>query len=186
MGLLSYKYRYKLWNMEIDTCVKHSMYQYWLLLVFHYYNYKFDKFDKFNIQFNKRCFKLWMGVFDRTPLWNLTRIFWHHRKVWTSCKACTSNDSGSWSDYLTDLYTGKSKKNFIKNCPQWGLKPEPLHLQANALPTELSQESVGQEISEVNFVSCTTSHVGLCSFLESIEHDFIKAMKILAGNWMLT
>ena len=32
------------------------------------------------------------------------------------------------------------------------------------------------------FVSCTTSHVGLCSFLESIEHDFIKAMKIQAGN----
>ena len=34
----------------------------------------------------------------------------------------------------------------------------------------------------MNFVSWTTSHVGLCSFLESIEHDFIKAMKIQAGN----
>ena len=30
------------------------------------------------------------------------------------------------SDYLTDLYTGKMKINFIKNCPQWGLKPGPL------------------------------------------------------------
>ena len=36
------------------------------------------------------------------------------------------------------------------------------------------------------FVSCTTSHIGLCSFLKLIEHDFIKAMKIQAGNWMLT
>ena len=25
-------------------------------------------------------------------------------------------------------------------------------------------------------------HVGLCSFLESIEHDFIKAMNLQAGN----
>ena len=46
------------------------------------------------------------------------------------------------SDYLTDLYTGKSRKEFVKNCPQWGLKPGPLDLQANALPTELSQHSV--------------------------------------------
>ena len=46
----------------------------------------------------------------------------------------------------------------------------------------LGRRSAGQEISEVSFVSCTTSNVGLCSFLESIEHDFIKAMKIQAGN----
>ena len=44
------------------------------------------------------------------------------------------------------------------------------------------QESVGQEISEVSFVSCTTSHVRLCSFLESIEYDFIKALMIHADN----
>ena len=37
----------------------------------------------------------------------------------------------------------------------------------------------------MSFVSCTTSHVGLCLFLESIEHDFIKAMKIQAGNRLL-
>ena len=24
----------------------------------------------------------------------------------------------------------------------------------------------------MSFVSCTTSHVGLCTFLETIEHDF--------------
>ena len=34
------------------------------------------------------------------------------------------------------------QKNFTKNCLQWGLKPGPLDLQANALPTELSQHSV--------------------------------------------
>ena len=28
----------------------------------------------------------------------------------------------------------------------------------------------------MSFVSCTTSHAGLGSFLESIEHDFIKAL----------
>ena len=70
------------------------------------------------------------------------------------------------SDYLTDLYIGKSKKTFVKNCPQWGLKPGPLDPEANVLPTELGRRSAGQEISEVSFVSCTTSHVGLCSFLE--------------------
>ena len=48
------------------------------------------------------------------------------------------------------------------------------------------QESVGKEISEVSFVSCTTSHVGLCSFLESIEHDFIKALMIHTYNKIVT
>ena len=37
---------------------------------------------------------------------------------------------------------GKAKKKFLKNCPQWGWKPGPPDLQANALPTELSQHSV--------------------------------------------
>ena len=48
------------------------------------------------------------------------------------------------SDYLTDLYTGKSKNKFFKNCPQWGLKPGPLDLQANALPTELGRNLLGR------------------------------------------
>ena len=30
----------------------------------------------------------------------------------------------------------KEQKIFVKNCPQWGLKPGPPDLQANALPTE--------------------------------------------------
>ena len=39
---------------------------------------------------------------------------------------------------------GRAKKKFVKNCPQWDLKPGPLDLQANALPTELSQHSVAR------------------------------------------
>ena len=62
------------------------------------------------------------------------------------------------SDYLTDLYTGKSKKKFVKNCPQWGWKPGPPDLQAYVLPTELGRNlTVGQEISEVSFV-CFMHH----------------------------
>ena len=43
------------------------------------------------------------------------------------------------SDHLTDLYTGKSKINFVKNCPQWGLNLRPLDNHCNTLSTELSQ-----------------------------------------------
>ena len=42
------------------------------------------------------------------------------------------------SDYLTDLYTGKSKINFVKNNPRWRLNPLPLDHDSNTLPTELS------------------------------------------------
>ena len=36
----------------------------------------------------------------------------------------------------------EEQKKIVKKCSQWGLKPGPLDLQANALPTELSQHSV--------------------------------------------
>ena len=49
-----------------------------------------------------------------------------------------------------------------------------------------SKESVGKEISEVTFVSYTSLHVGLCSFLESIEHDFMKALMIDTDNKIVT
>ena len=32
----------------------------------------------------------------------------------------------------------EEQKKIVKNCPEWGLKPGPPDLQANALPTELS------------------------------------------------
>ena len=54
---------------------------------------------------------------------------------------------------------------------------------SNALPTQLGRNLLGRRFMECAlFVSCTTSHVGLCSFIESIEHDLIKAMKIQDGN----
>ena len=42
------------------------------------------------------------------------------------------------------------------------------------------------EISDVNKISYTTLHFGLSSFLELIEHDFIKVLKIPTNNHMLT
>ena len=36
----------------------------------------------------------------------------------------------------------EEQKKFVKSCPQWGWKPGPPDLQANALSTELSQHSV--------------------------------------------
>ena len=61
------------------------------------------------------------------------------------------------------LQTRKSKKNFIKNCPQWELKPGPSDLQANALQTQLGRNLLGRRFLKwALFVSCTTSHVGLC------------------------
>ena len=39
-----------------------------------------------------------------------------------------------------------------------------------------------KEVYEVSFVSCSTSYFGPRSFLESVEHDFEKAMKIQTGN----
>ena len=43
----------------------------------------------------------------------------------------------------------EGQKKFVKNCPQWGLKPGPPDHEANALPNELGVRSVGQEISDV-------------------------------------
>ena len=83
------------------------------------------------------------------------------------------------------LYTGASKL-YTEASLIWGSgDPQPQDHHSNALGTELGSNLLGSQISEVSFVSYTTSHVGLFSWLESIEHDFIKAMKIQAGNWML-
>ena len=80
----------------------------------------------------------------------------------------------------------EEQKKIIKNCSQWGWNPWPPDHQDNALPTELGRNLLGRWLLKWDlFVSCTTSQVGLCSFLESIEHD-LKVMKIQAGNWMLT
>ena len=46
------------------------------------------------------------------------------------------------SDYLTDFYTGKSKKKLSKVIPSGGWNPRPPDHHSNALPTELCQHSV--------------------------------------------
>ena len=43
---------------------------------------------------------------------------------------------------ILQIFTQGRAKNFVKNCPQWGLKPGPPDHEANALPAELSQHSV--------------------------------------------
>ena len=48
------------------------------------------------------------------------------------------------------------------------------------------KESVGDFWSELSFVSCTTTHVGLCLFLKSIEHEFIKGLMIHTHNQIVT
>ena len=43
------------------------------------------------------------------------------------------------SDFLSDSSKViQNKINFVKNCPQWDLNPQPPDHNSNALPTELS------------------------------------------------
>ena len=49
-------------------------------------------------------------------------------------------------------------------------------------PNCAREDFVGDVWSELSFVPCTTSHVGFCLFLESIEHGFIKALMIHKDN----
>ena len=60
----------------------------------------------------------------------------------------------------------QNKINFIKNCPQWGLNSQLPDHDSNALPTELGRNLLDWRFLKwAFFVSCTTSIVGLCSFL---------------------
>ena len=86
------------------------------------------------------------------------------------------------SDFPNRCKVTQNEINFI-NCPQWGLNPGPPHHNPNVLSTELSMNLLGRRFLKCALlISCTTSHVGLCSFLESIEHDFFKALVIHTDN----
>ena len=106
----------------------------------------------------------------------------------SGCQECLEidiwvfHDKVFLSDYLTDLYKGKSKKNSLKIGPSGVWNQDLWIIRPSTLPTELDRRLLTLAL----FVSCTTSHVELCSFLESIEHDFIKHMKIQSGHKMLT
>ena len=67
-----------------------------------------------------------------------------------------------------------------------GFEPMTSWSSVSCSPNWASKESVGDFWSELSFVSYTTSHVGLCLFLESIEHDFIKALMIHTHNQIVT
>ena len=71
-------------------------------------------------------------------------------------------------------------------CPEWGLNSQPPDHQSHALPTELARNLL--EISEVSFLffHAPLHMFGLCLFLESIEHDFIKALLIHTHNQIVT
>ena len=66
----------------------------------------------------------------------------------------------------------QNKINFTKNSSQLDLNSQPPDHQSHALLTELGRNLLG--MSEVNFLlfHAPPSHVGLCLFLESIEHDY--------------
>ena len=51
----------------------------------------------------------------------------------------------------------EEKKNFVKNCPQWGLETRTSGSSGQCLTNWAKQESVGQEISEVSF-ACFMHH----------------------------
>ena len=85
---------------------------------------------------------------------------------------------------ITEAWIGFSiRVCYVKNCPQLGLNSQSSVLCSTNWPRE---ESVRDFWSKLSFVSCTTSHVGLCLFLESIEHDFIKALLIHTHNQIVT
>ena len=77
-----------------------------------------------------------------------------------------------------------------KNCPLLVIEPRTSWSSLWCSADCARQLCIGQEISEVNFVSRTTSHIRLCSFLESIGYDrawpYTKAMVIQIGKCWLS
>ena len=89
---------------------------------------------------------------------------------------------------IWQIYTQGRAKKYRQKLPSVGIETRTSGSSGQCLTNWARQESVGQEISEVSFV-CLMHHFTcwtlFISRAWSIEHDFIKAMKIQAGNWML-
>ena len=97
------------------------------------------------------------------------------RIFWTLFKVQDKDSSFHDTCFCHNLTDQKSKKKFNKNCIQLGLNPGPLDHHSNALLTVLTRYVLARR-----FLKWALFHAppfGLWSFLESIEHDFIKAMK---------
>ena len=99
------------------------------------------------------------------------------------------HDRETWCISVRLSYRSKvthHKINFAKNCLQWGLNPWPPDHQSYDLPIELGRNQLKISEVELSSVLCTTSNVELSLFLESIEHDFIKALVIHTDNQIVT
>ena len=84
----------------------------------------------------------------------------------------------------SDIHLAR-KKLVSSMCPEIAPVDFELTTSRSSVPSSANctrEESVGDVWNEVSFVSCTTSHVGLCLFLDSIEHEFIKALMIHTHN----
>ena len=110
-------------------------------------------------------------------LWNLGQIWvFHDKEVWPISVRLSDRSKVT-----------RNKINFVTNCPQWGLNPQLPDHHSNALPTELGRNLLGRRFLKwALFASCITSNVGLCSFLESIEHDLKTALMIHSDNQIVT
>ena len=148
-------------------------------------------FDRLHFTVYKSCTSLQKKIFEMNSgnrFLSSSSQHYHHKLSYSPTKrkqlSLTGHQQhGSIEFFYNSLFSAKSWQNSAsidgekqkKNCPQSGLNPQSLDHHSNALPTELGRKLLGMKISEVSFV-------GLLLFPESIEHDFIKAMKIQAGN----
>ena len=117
------------------------------------------------------CVQYWWNRFQT----NFIKRVFHDKEIW--CISVRLSDRSKVTQH---------KINFVKNCPQWGLNPQPPDNQSNALLTVLGKNLL--KISEASFLffHAPLHLLGLCLFLESIEHDFIKALMIHTHNQIVT
>ena len=147
--------------------IQSEIYRIWNSRVLHC---RYSNWSKFSNYWRKNSISqlVQVTVFNRTSIW----VF-HDRR---------------FCQIIWQIFTqGRAKKNSSKIAHSGDWNQDLRIFRPMPLPTELGRNLLDRRFLKwALFVSCTTSHVGLCSFLESIEHDFIKTMKIQAGNWMLT
>ena len=91
--------------------------------------------SKFTIPKYFRCCSLQNLCFESENILRYFRTIFHEHSNWVF------HDRLFCQIISQILAQGRAKK-FVKNCPQWSLKPGPADLQANAVPTEISQHSV--------------------------------------------
>ena len=83
-----------------------------------------------------------------------------------------------WYNYTS--IDGEERNKFYQKVFPVGVEPRTSWSSPNALLTKLGRYVLNKRF--LSFVLCTTSYFGLWSFLESIEHDFIKAIMNKTAN----